>query len=113
MTSPPERRDELEPVTFGTIIVSNTHNNGEPSLVVEETREDGIPRVEAMLYVPGEQRYGLPGTIPVDEIDEVVGKLTYAEAINAMARAITGGDDPDQALLERVRELTSEYAPQE
>ncbi len=110
MTSP-EHGETAEQITFGAVIVSGTYNQGETSLVIA-IDGDGAS-VEAMLFVPDEQRYGVPGSIPITEIDAVVGHQTYLEVVDIMARAINGGEDPDQVVLAQIQELTAKYAPKE
>jgi len=108
---PLPEQEPLPSLEFGDLVTSQLYNDGRPSLVVEQ-QKGGL--VQAMPLVDEEtNRYGMSGTLRINEIDSVVGHKTFEETIEIIARLYSGGKEPDQTILDRVRNLVAGNEPQE
>lgn len=102
----PETAKDPEFLRFGDVVRSETYDARFLHVIIEADAQSWPHAIS--IVDEKEHRYGLPGTIPPQHKLEIVGRRSYQEVTEMVARAFGNGELTDENLA-----LVQQYYPEE
>jgi hypothetical protein len=99
---------------FGDVIMS-THTPGTPMVITGVRQTEGGIVIDASAISEdaetGEKKYAIPGSQGEEHVIEVIGKMSFDEICEGLARACTSSPDKIPEWIEFNRRSFAHYSP--